>query len=254
MLWESLLDGIVKSAARVLQVFEYFAHRQSPATVSEVARALDFPVSSASVLLKSLLRLGYLEYQARPREYCPTIRFAVLGSWMMERLFSEEEQTPRLMDELQRETEETIVLAMEHAPDLDYIRILQSIAPVRFHLQPGVRRPIWRAAAGLALLAEWPDARVDALLRAVNADAANEPVAPGPFRERLQEIRRQGYAFTEGQTTPDGAMIAMKIPVGAGRRPLALAVCGPQDRIRRKEADIVATMRRLIAGDLAVAE
>jgi len=246
------MDGVVKSAARVLQVFEFFAHRQGPATVSEVAAALEFPVSSTSVLLKSLLKLGYLEHQSRSRDYLPTIRFAILGAWMLERLFSDEEAVPQVMDELQRSTEETIVLAMEHAPHIDYIRILQSIAPVRFHIKPGVRRPIWRAAAGKALLAEWSDEKVETLLQAVNADSANERVAIAPYLKSLDTIRATGYAVTEGQITPDAAMIAMAIPVGGERRPLALAVCGPRERIKRREADIVETMQRHILDALSL--
>lgn len=242
------MDGVVKSAARVLEVFEYFAHRQSPASVSEVAGALEIPTSSTSVLLKSLLRLGYLEHDPRTRDYLPTIRFAVLGAWMLEGLFAEEEPTPRIMDALSRETEETIVLGMEHAPHVDYIRILQSIAPVRFHLKPGARRPIWRAAAGRALLAQWPTARIEQLLRAVNADAANARVEVEPFLASLEAVRSQGYAITDAEITPDAAMIAMPAPAGPGRRPIALAVCGPLERIRRKEGDIVAVMSRLIHG------
>ena len=237
------MDRTVKSAARVLQVFELFAHRQAPATVSEVARALEFPVSSTSVLLKSLARLGYLEHRARSREYLPTIRFAVLGGWMLEGLFADEESAPHLMDELQQETEETIVLAMEHAPHVDYIRILQSIAPVRFHLRPGVRRPIWRAAAGKALLARWPDEKVERLLRTANAEPTNERVEIPSYLDSLATVRREGYAMTEEQITQDGAMIAMALPVGGERRPLAVAVCGPLERMRRKRDAIVAAMR-----------
>ena len=240
------MTGVVKSAARVLEIFEFFAHRQGPATVSEVATALEFPVSSTSVLLKSLLDLGYLEHQPRSREYLPTIRFAVLGSWMLDRFFSDAEPVPRLMDELQRSTEETIVLAMEHALYLDYIRILQSIAPVRFHLKPGVRRPIWRAAAGQVLMAQWPTERVEKVLQAANSDPANPRVPIQEFIGVLSRIRAQGYALTEGQITPDAAMIAVAIPVGGGHRPLALAVCGPRERIRRKEQEIVQTMQALL--------
>ena len=45
------MDPVVKSAGRVLEVFEFFAHRHAPATVSEVTAALGFPLSSTSVLL-----------------------------------------------------------------------------------------------------------------------------------------------------------------------------------------------------------
>jgi DNA-binding IclR family transcriptional regulator len=192
------MDTVVKSAGRVLEVFEFFAHRHAPATVSEVTAALGFPLSSTSVLLKSLRSLGYLDHDPRTREYTPTIRFAVLGTWIFERFFAEEGGIPRLMDELQAETGETIVLAMQHGLHVDYIRILQSIRPVRFFIRPGSRRPIHLPAAGKVLLAQQPDAEVAAMLRRVNALPGATPVAPRPFLAELARIRAEGFARSEG--------------------------------------------------------
>jgi DNA-binding IclR family transcriptional regulator len=252
MFWWGAMEKVVKSAGRVLEIFEFFAHRHAPATVSEVAEALEFPLSSTSVLLKSLLTLGYLEHNPRSREYQPTIRFAVLGTWIFDRLFSDEEPIPRLMDELQAETQETIVLAMQHGLYVDYIRILQSIAPVRFHIKPGSRRPIWLPAAGKVLLAQQADKQVADLLRRVNA---NEPpsrrVAVTPFLAELARVRRDGYAISEAAVVPDTAMLAMALPVPGGHRPLALAVSGPLERMRRNRQQVLALLRRKL-GELAL--
>lgn len=239
------MDGAVKSAARTLGAFAYFAERQAPATVSEVAAALDMPVSSASILLKSLMRLGYLERGPRSREYMPTLRFALLGAWLLESLLSEAEPAGQLMDALRDATQETVVLAAEQAPDVAYVRILESIAPVRFHLKAGVRRPLWLTAAGQAILATWPDVKIERLLAdARNGDGAR-PSETDRFLEEIARIRAVGHAMTEGAATPDGAMIAVSFPAGAGQA-LALAVCGPLERMRRKEADIADVMARLI--------
>jgi DNA-binding IclR family transcriptional regulator len=242
------VSGVVKSAGRVLEIFEFFAHRHAPATVSEVSAALGFPLSSTSVLLRSLLALGYLEYAPRAREYQPTIRFAVLGSWIFERFFAEEGEIPRLMDALQAETGETVVLAMQHGAHVDYIRILQSIRPVRFHIKPGSRRPIFLPASGKVLLAQQPDAEVAALARRINAaKGLGSPVAIPSLLEELARIRSQGYARSEGSIVPDTAMLAMVLPVPPGHRPLALGVSGPLDRMRRSSRQILAAMRRGIA-------
>lgn len=240
------MDGVVKSAGRVLEIFEFFAHRHAPATVTEVAAALGFPLSSTSVLLKSLLALGYLEYAPRAREYQPTIRFAVLGTWIFDRFFAEEGGIPRVMDALQAETGETIVLAMQHGEYVDYIRILQSIRPVRFHIKPGSRRPIFLPAAGKVLLAQQGDAAVVKLLRGINARGAT-PVAVAPLLAELAQIRAQGYATSEASVVPDTAMFAMALPVAPGHRPLALAVSGPLARMRRSRASILRLMRQRLA-------
>lgn len=239
------MEGVIKSAGRVLEIFEFFAHRHGPATVSEVAAALGFPLSSTSVLLKSLLTLGYLEYAPRSREYHPTIRFAVLGTWIFERLFADQEEIPRLMDELQAETGETIVLAMQNGAHVDYIRVLQSTRPIRFYIKPGSRRPIWLPAAGKILLAQQSDREIAALVRRINADRPVETrVALEPLLIELARARTTGYARSEASVIPDTAMLAMALPVPPGDRPLALGVGGPLDRMRHNSEEILALMRR----------
>ncbi|MSQ20016.1 MAG: hypothetical protein EXR39_10780 [Betaproteobacteria bacterium] len=79
-------ENVVKSAARVLEVFEYFARRRTPATVGEVCNALGYPQSSTSVLLKSMFTLGYLSYDQGSRRYSPSVKVAMLGEWIPEEL------------------------------------------------------------------------------------------------------------------------------------------------------------------------
>jgi DNA-binding IclR family transcriptional regulator len=241
-----MMDRVVKSAGRVLEIFEYFAHRQSPATVSEVANALEYPISSTSVLLKSLLSMGYLEYLQDTRSYLPTIRFGLLGTWMFERLFSDEEPVLHLMDELQLQTSETIVLAMKHGWSLDYIRVLQSIAPVRFEIRPGSRRPIWLPATGKVLLAQLTDEAVTGLLRRVNSEPENKRVEIKPFLKEMAQVRRQGYAISEGSVVPDTAMFAMALSVQGSHRPLSVAVSGPLERMRRNQEKTLSIMKQTL--------
>ena len=59
------------------EVFEFFAERQAPARLTEVARALGYPASSTFVLLKSLRSLGYLDYDRNDRTFLPTLRSAL---------------------------------------------------------------------------------------------------------------------------------------------------------------------------------
>jgi hypothetical protein len=70
----------VKSAERVLKILEFFDDIQARATVMDIADTLGLPQSSTSSLLKSLVTLGYLEYEPSNRTYLPTGRVALLGS------------------------------------------------------------------------------------------------------------------------------------------------------------------------------
>lgn len=78
----SLEGNIVKSAERVIQLFEFFNDFQGGATVADVAFALKIPQSSTSALLRSLHIMGYLSYDGEQRTYRPTSRIALLGYWI----------------------------------------------------------------------------------------------------------------------------------------------------------------------------
>src|SRR5262245_65659377 len=103
----------VKSAARVLAIFEFFNERREPLSLKEITQRLGYPQSSTTVLLKSLIVLGYLNYDRKSRTYLPSLKLATLGSWIADHV------VPRgplleLMQVLRRERGESIALA---APD-----------------------------------------------------------------------------------------------------------------------------------------
>ena len=72
----------IKSAERTLALFELFSREQRPFTVTMIADALQIPQPSVSMLLQNLDALGYLEYDRQARTYSPSIRVALLGSWI----------------------------------------------------------------------------------------------------------------------------------------------------------------------------
>src|SRR3546814_2678173 len=54
-----------------------------------IADALGYPQSSTSALLRSLVGMGYLNYDAHARTYITSSRVALLGSWVNSQFFAE---------------------------------------------------------------------------------------------------------------------------------------------------------------------
>src|SRR5215471_12160295 len=77
-----ITGSVVKSAGRVLQVLEFFDDIRRESNVVEIKDALGYPQSSTSALLRSLVELGYLNYNNTSRTYIPTTRVALLGTWI----------------------------------------------------------------------------------------------------------------------------------------------------------------------------
>ncbi|BBK44202.1 hypothetical protein STVA_42220 [Allostella vacuolata] len=248
-------DGAtVKSAARVLAILEFFDEVQREARVSEVAERLAYPQSSTSVLLQSLTRLGYLDYDAASRTYLPTTRVALLGTWL-DAGPVRDGSLVRMLQDLSGRTEGTVILAARNGIYAQYIHVIQSQASLRFHIPQGARRLLVWSATGTALLAEEADDAVAALVRRTNVEVPGPdgPIDVRAVRGNLESLRRAGYFFSQGLVTAGAGSIAMPLPgrVDRHHRPLAVAISGLLDRFRSDEARIAAMMREAIARYLA---
>src|SRR5690348_16338473 len=72
----------VKSSLRTLQILEYIDSKQRAVTIAELSESLDFPQSSTSALVQSMINAGYLVVDHDGRSILPSSRVAALGNWV----------------------------------------------------------------------------------------------------------------------------------------------------------------------------
>ncbi len=238
----------VKSAQRVMEIFEYFAERKSPATLTDISRSLGYPSSSTFALLKGLHQLGYLECDRDRRTFLPTIKTALLGIWVNDRLTGQS-TILQIMYELRDRTGDTAILGTQIGTGVQLIHVVK--APERADATPistGNLRPLLRSAIGHVLLGLKSDAEIAALARRLNAEEKNPslrvPVAT--LRRELEQYAKQGYAYTEGSVTPGGGMLAMLLAAPRHQMPLVLAVGAPLARMRDMKDKHIAVLRSVI--------
>lgn len=240
------MSEAVKSAARVLDILEFFAETRAPAAVMDVAKALGYPQSSTSALLKSLGSLGYLDYDCDARTYVPNLRVALLGAWLQDGAYRDEALVKRL-ERIQAATGETVLLGLRNGIDAQYVLILEADRTIRFHMRVGTRRPLTRSAVGMVLLAREPDAEVRRIIRRLNAERPEHRVDERAFLDRIADIRVRGVAETRGEMTPGAGVLAMLLPEAPGGAPMAVGVGGPLERLdATKRAEILGVMRGVL--------
>ena len=235
----------IKSAERTLALFELFSREQRPFTVTMIAEALQIPQPSASMLLHNLDALGYLEYDRQARTYTPSIRVALLGSWVNMR-FTEAGSIGTRLNHLQRAVRETAFLGIQNGAAAQYVVIQLPDATNRLHIESGQFRSLTCSAMGRALLSLKPDNEVLAWLRRANAEAAEARfvVREREFMDIINGVRKTGYAFTEGDVTPGLAAIATTVTLPMSDAPVAVGVGGPISRIRRKRDSALEALER----------
>lgn len=238
-------SAVVKSAARVLRILEYFDEVQRDARVTEIAAHLKFPQSSTSALLKSLAQLGYLDYDRVRRTFVPTARVALLGTWMKEGP-AQDGRLLRTMEELSEASRDTVILAVRNGIYSQYIHVIQAMTAIRYHVPQGSRRLLAWSGSGFALLTQSSDEEIRAVVARTNAEAP-EGRTPIDLRETQAHVRRartDGYFFSRALVTPGAGAIAMPLPAGIDRRrrPMAIVISGVLEDQARREAELVGLM------------
>lgn len=236
----------VKSATRVLEIFEYFDEVRRPVTIQDVAQALSYPHSSTAALLKSLVSLGYLEHDDRGRTFFPSIRISLLGNWV------EAEALPirdvqRLMRRLSVDTGCTIILAVRLGDHAQYAKVIQGTSPIRFHVKPSTRRMLAFSTIGRVLLSELPLPEARLLIQDALAAMPERGASTQEIEDELQRIRKRGFALYSDLVTPGATMLAMPIPTGPSGRPVAIGLAAPKEYFRNRKQPFIELLTNAIA-------
>ena len=242
-------EGMIKSAVRVLKIFEFFDEVQRDVRVSEIADRLSVPQSSASVLMRCLVDLGYMDYLRETRTFLPSPRVTLLGTWL-DKGPVRNGSLIRMLEELSQQSGDTVFIAARNGIFSEYIHVLQARSTIRFHIPPGSRRLVVWSATGFALLRDADDNEIRALCARTNAEApaGQSRVDIQRVLENVRRVRKTGHYFSKGLVTPGAGAIAVPLPDGIDihKRPLAVAVAGPLTTMAGREQSIVALLKDVI--------
>lgn len=231
-----MTEKTVKSAVRVLAIFEVFESERRSLTISELVERLKIPQSSTSTLMRSLVAKGFVEFEAETRRYRPSVRLAFLGNWVLgstdviARIHS-------LAQALSRKTGETILIGAESGLYMQYLSVIVSPHMLRIALHPGVKRPLHLSGLGLMLLSTKSDPEIGRLVRRYNAESTDPATPRRSEREVLAMVetaRRQGWYQTASLITEGAGSLATLLPLPRGERPLAVGIGATVDRLRER--------------------
>ncbi|HSN71880.1 MAG TPA: IclR family transcriptional regulator C-terminal domain-containing protein [Steroidobacteraceae bacterium] len=239
--------GVVKSAGRVLEVFELFRELRRPLTATDIGRALRYPKSSTNALLKSLVALGYLSFSRPSLTYFPTLRLTGLADWVPSALFGSED-TQNLLEELHEATGETITLSMHNELSMQFLRAIPGTFPISLRIVEGYMVPVFGTAVGGAYLATRPDDEILALIDRANARTRRRgaKLDPDAVLKEIATIRDRGYSLAYDRVVEDTGAVAVALPAALEGRTLVVAIAGLGDRIKRNERNIIRLLRAAV--------
>lgn len=227
-------------------MLELFEEKRRPLRLHEIYEALGYPQSSATNLLKSMVMMGYLNYSRTTWTYLPTARVATLGKWLFQFMYGQRDYRG-LIERIQRETDETAILAMQNDLFIQYVVVCEPAHDEKVPPPEGGLRVMTRSSAGLALMSEMTDRQVEKLVRQIHyyGLSGEEALNLKDFMREVDWVRRTGYCLLK-DSIPGATGIAFPLRDEHHGIHMAVGVGGTTERISRKEVDIIEIVQNAI--------
>jgi IclR family acetate operon transcriptional repressor len=185
----------ITALQRGLRLLQLFSESPHGLTAKQVAGRSRLPVSTVHRFLVNLENAGFLNC-SRDGVYqlgiaCFTIGQAALGQLDLRRV-----SLPYL-EELNRQTGETIHLTLRHSLSAVYVEELDSLEQLRIYSRIGAAVPLYCTAVGKVMLAYMPDEERDRVLPQLRLKRFT-PNTVGNLQElaaELYRVRKNGYAY-----------------------------------------------------------
>jgi len=236
-------SGLVKSGVRIIEILELFETEQRDLKVSEIVEALSLPQSSVSMLVKSLVSLGYLNFDTDTRRYRPSEQLAFLGHWAL----GAPESVPRLqalVRELADSTSESVLLGGQKGLHLQYLASIDSQHSLRYTIKAGQLRPLHGSGIGIMLLSRKSNDEVCRIIRRFNAEFGPPygNLSEKQILDMVEQARADGFFETDGIVTAGVGTISTLLPEAVTGRQLGLAVGGPIARLDTHREELRAAL------------
>ncbi|RYF58957.1 MAG: IclR family transcriptional regulator [Comamonadaceae bacterium] len=236
----------VKQVVNALELIEFFAKHQRPATLAEISKHFGWPRSSTFNLLGTLANRGYL-YEPRAREgFYPSPRWQQLAD-AIERAAPMPPQLHALLHTLSTRTQETAVLAAISGTHALFIDAVESPKAVRYTAASGKLVPLHVTATGRALLSQLSDADRAILLRKAVFERYTPSTLMSVDAVEIEIARSVQRGWFEGAAEFTLDLGGIALPLQLGERQLAVLIGGPMFRIQPRRDELVRVMREEIA-------
>ena len=151
-----LIGAMSKIVYRTLDVFEAFAARKTPLSLTELMNILDVPLSSCHDVVHALENRGYL-YEVRPRGgYYPTARLFAIAKTIVDNDPIAQRAEP-ILQAICNEYKVSAWLGKAKGAQVTYLVVCSSSDPLSYKVAVGDKsRSLYATSSGKAVLASLP--------------------------------------------------------------------------------------------------
>lgn len=202
----------INSVVKAFRLLECFREEKSTYTLTELTRELHITTGTAQRITHTLTSLGYLQRDPQTKAFQLTSKWLSFGYAFMKNLNLREIVQPHLK-ELNRETNETVNLAVMDGDEITYVERYQTSHFITTNIRAGARRPAFCSSIGKAILAFMEPARRKDYFERVSFKKYTPKtiITRKELREELQKIKNQGYAENNSELSDE--LFAIAVPL-----------------------------------------
>ncbi|MCX7568081.1 helix-turn-helix domain-containing protein [Sulfitobacter sp. F26169L] len=237
---------IVKQAANVLDLLEYFARNQRIASLAEISHDLGLPRSSAFNLISTLVQRGFL-YEPKPRAgFYPTPRWLALANEiaMANPL---PEQATNLIEDLAQASGETVWIAAPNGQQAVLLSVIQSTHAIRYTADAGKQVPIHLTASGQATMSQMPAKHIAAILKKATFTRYGDgtPMSVPEVEKNIADGLKRGWFCSASAYSRD--LGGVSVPLVMDGSIYSVTVAGPLFRVQDRMPDSARMVHDAIA-------
>ncbi|BBI31611.1 IclR family transcriptional regulator [Cohnella abietis] len=222
----------VKSADRVLDIFELFTGEKESYNLTEISKGLNMPPSSTYLILQNMLNRGYLETDRSGKQFRMGYKLFTIRSGYM-RSSSLTGEFNMIAEKIIDDLNETISLAIKAGSELLYIGEKVSKHALRFNPNVGTTLPLHATAAGKVLLADLSMEELRALYPTEELERVTDKTIStfSDLLKELNKVRTQGFGYNMGETVDGVHCVGGAVLDSDGRAVASVSISIPVVRI-----------------------
>jgi IclR family KDG regulon transcriptional repressor len=236
---------MLNTVKKVGPVLDLFTAEQPEWRMTDIARALAMPKSSAHALVTTLADVGLLSVGPSGR-YRLGWNLLSLAERMRASLDFKQVATPA-MQALEGDVRENVLLAVLDRREVVYVERVEGTHPmVRLAgVRVGSRAPAHCTAVGKVLLAEREPEEVRALLESTGMRAMTRRTITSiaALEEELKQVRIYGVGYDRQEIVPEVGCIAAPVYGRYGDVVAAVSLAMPWYRFERREREFIQPLK-----------
>jgi DNA-binding IclR family transcriptional regulator len=217
----------VQSLGRAFAILEEVARHRDGIGLADLSKRVGLHNSTTFHLVKTMVSLGYIR-QEKDKRYRVGRPLFTLAANCLDEIEMVNLATP-VLEDLSRETGESGHFAVRIGDAV--VVIARTSSPGAFQLtdRVGVTRPAHCTALGKMILASLQPEQLQRFLQRAELKPSTEKsiTEPAALLREIEEIRRSGIAFDDGEYNPEVRCVAVPVRDFTGQTIGALGISGP---------------------------